>query len=99
MGSAIVGVYGASFSATTATSKMCNGNVYVDDRAYVGTDPLLVQGTLEKRLAIGAVANVGKGAVVPKAVVPGITGAGNPVRFMEKKNYAQYESCTLAILH
>lgn len=69
---------------TFAPGVMCNGNVHVEDRAYIGTGAILRQGTPEKPLVIGAGATVGMGAVVTKDVPAGAVVVGNPARAMEK---------------
>lgn len=69
---------------TFAPGVMCNGNVHIDDGAYIGTGAVLRQGTPEKPLTIGAGAIVGMGAVVTKDVPPGVTVVGNPARILEK---------------
>ncbi|OWQ94138.1 acetyltransferase [Sphingopyxis bauzanensis] len=63
---------------TFAPSVCCNGNVHVQDYAYVGTGAVLKQGTADKPLVIGAGAIVGMGAVVTKDVEPGAVVVGNP---------------------
>jgi len=58
----------------------CNGNVIVEDGAYVGAGAMLRQGTIAKPLVIGAGAVIGMGAVVTRSVTPGTTVIGNPAR-------------------
>ncbi|WP_338446751.1 acetyltransferase [Pelagerythrobacter marensis] len=70
---------------TFAPRVMCNGNIRIEDGAYIGTGAIIRQGTPEKPLVIGAGATVGMGAVVTKDVPPGATVVGNPARIMEKK--------------
>lgn len=65
---------------TFAPGVMCNGNVRVEDHAYIGTGAVLRQGSPGKPLIIGAGAVVGMGAVVTKDVPPGVTVIGNPAR-------------------
>lgn len=65
---------------TFAPHVMCNGNVHIDDDAYIGTGAVLRQGRPDKPLRIGAGAVVGMGAVVTKDVPPGVTVVGNPAR-------------------
>lgn len=70
---------------TFAPGVMCNGNVHIEDHAYIGTGAILRQGTPEKPLVIGTGAIVGMGAVVTKDVLAGATVVGNPARIMEKR--------------
>ncbi|WP_235211581.1 acetyltransferase [Sphingopyxis sp. LC363] len=69
---------------TFAPGVKCNGNVHIEDRAYIGTGAILRQGTPGKPLVIGSGATVGMGAVVTKDVPAGVTVIGNPARVMEK---------------
>lgn len=69
---------------TFAPGVKCNGNVVIEDHAYVGTGAILKQGRPGKPLIIGAGAVVGMGAVVTKSVEPGAVVVGNPARLMEK---------------
>ena len=70
---------------TFAPDVKCNGNVHIEDHAYIGTGAIIKQGTPEKPLVIGKGAIVGMGAVVTKSVPPGVTVIGNPARILEKK--------------
>lgn len=70
---------------TFAPAVKCNGNVVVEDHAYIGTGAVLRQGIPGKPLVIGRGAVVGMGAVVTKDVPPGVTVVGNPARPMEPK--------------
>ena len=63
----------------------CNGNIVIEDHAYIGTGAVIKQGTPEKPLVIGKGAIVGMGAVVTKSVAAGTTVVGNPTRILEKK--------------
>ncbi len=65
---------------TFAPSVKCNGNIVVEDHAYIGTGAILKQGTPEKPLVIGRGAIVGMGAVVTKDVPPHTTVIGNPAK-------------------
>jgi len=65
---------------TFAPSVKCNGNVLIEDHAYIGTGAILRQGKPGKPLVIGRGAVVGMGAVVTKDVPPGVTVVGNPAR-------------------
>lgn len=69
---------------TFAPGVMCNGNVRVEDFAYIGTGVLIKQGTSEQPLVIGKGAIVGMGSVVTRSVPPGATVIGNPARILEK---------------
>lgn len=71
---------------TFAPSVRCNGNVVIEDFAYIGTGAILRQGTHDKPLTIGRGAVVGMGAVVTKDVAPGTTVVGNPARPLVKSN-------------
>lgn len=70
---------------TFAPGVQCNGNVVVQDHAYIGTGAILRQGKPGEPLIIGRGAVVGMGAVVTKNVAPDTTVVGNPARVMEKK--------------
>jgi sugar O-acyltransferase (sialic acid O-acetyltransferase NeuD family) len=69
---------------TFAPSVHCNGNVVVEDHAYIGTGAVIKQGGPGKPLTIGRGAVVGMGAVVTKDVAPGTTVVGNPARVIKK---------------
>lgn len=69
---------------TFAPSVQCNGNVLIEDHAYIGTGAILRQGKPGKPLVIGRGAVVGMGAVVTKDVPPGMTVVGNPARSLVK---------------
>lgn len=69
---------------TFAPAVRCNGNVRIDDHAYIGTGAVLRQGTPGKPLVIGAGAVIGMGAVVTKDVPASATVVGNPARPLEK---------------
>ncbi|WP_284449606.1 acetyltransferase [Pseudoxanthomonas mexicana] len=69
---------------TFAPGVKCNGNVVIEDHAYIGTGAVLKQGSASKPLVIGKGAIVGMGAVVTKDVPPGVTVVGNPARAMDR---------------
>jgi sugar O-acyltransferase (sialic acid O-acetyltransferase NeuD family) len=71
---------------TFAPGVHCNGNVVVEDHAYIGTGAILRQGQIGNPLTIGRGAVVGMGAVVTKNVAPGSTVVGNPARVMEQRS-------------
>jgi sugar O-acyltransferase (sialic acid O-acetyltransferase NeuD family) len=60
----------------------CNGNVVIDDFAYVGSNAVIKQGRPGAPLVIGKGAILGMGAVVTRSVMPGATVVGNPARVM-----------------
>lgn len=65
---------------TFAPGVMCNGNVHIEDNAYIGTGAIIRQGKPGQPLRIGEGAIVGMGAVVTRDVPPGVTVVGNPAR-------------------
>jgi sugar O-acyltransferase (sialic acid O-acetyltransferase NeuD family) len=69
---------------TFAPGVKCNGNVVIEDHAYIGTGAVIKQGSPSKPLVIGRGAVVGMGAVVTKDVPPGATVVGNPAKPMIK---------------
>lgn len=69
---------------TLAPNVTCNGNVILEDHAYIGAGALLKQGKPGSPLVIGKGAVVGMGAVVTKNVPPGVTVVGNPAKAMIK---------------
>lgn len=69
---------------TFAPSVRCNGNIIIEDHAYIGAGAVIKQGTPQKPLVIGKGAIVGMGAVVTKSVPAGVTVVGNPAKLLEK---------------
>jgi len=65
---------------TFAPGVKCNGNVVIEDHAYIGTGAIIKQGEPGRPLVIGRGAVVGMGAVVTKSVAAGETVVGNPAR-------------------
>ncbi len=65
---------------TFAPGVKCNGNVVIEDFAYIGAGAIIKQGRPGSPLVIGRGAIVGMGAVVTKDVPPGVTVVGNPAR-------------------
>lgn len=74
---------------TFAPAVKCNGNVHIEDHAYIGTGAIIKQGTPNKPLVIGKGAVVGMGAVVTKSVPAGVTVVGNPAKPLGKDYYAK----------
>ncbi|SNU15102.1 MULTISPECIES: NeuD/PglB/VioB family sugar acetyltransferase [Acinetobacter] len=70
---------------TFAPGVKCNGNIHIQDHAYIGAGAMIKQGTPDQPLVIGAGAVVGMGAVVTKSVPAGATVVGNPARIVMKK--------------
>jgi len=69
---------------TFAPGVKCNGNIVIEDHAYIGTSAVIKQGKPGQPLVIGRGAVVGMGAVVTKDVPAGATVVGNPARIMNK---------------
>ena len=69
---------------TFAPGVKCNGNIVIEDHAYIGTGAIIKQGRPGQPLVIGKGAVVGMGAVVTKDVAPGATVIGNPAKPLVK---------------
>lgn len=69
---------------TFAPGVKCNGNVHIEDHAYIGAGAVIKQGKPGQPLVIGKGAIVGMGAVVTKSVPAGLTVVGNPARALRK---------------
>jgi sugar O-acyltransferase (sialic acid O-acetyltransferase NeuD family) len=69
---------------TFAPGVKCNGNVVIEDHAYIGAGAVIKQGQPGRPLVIGRGAVIGMGAVVTKSVPPGATVIGNPARQLVK---------------
>lgn len=70
---------------TFAPGVKCNGNIHIEDHAYIGAGAVIKQGTPTQPLVIGRGAVVGMGAVVTKSVPAGVTVVGNPARIVTSK--------------
>lgn len=70
---------------TFAPGVKCNGNVHIEDFAYIGTGAVIKDGAKSQPVVIGRGAVIGMGAVVTKSVPPGATVIGNPARLLVPK--------------
>jgi sugar O-acyltransferase (sialic acid O-acetyltransferase NeuD family) len=70
---------------TFAPGVKCNGNVHIEDHAYIGAGAVIKQGKPGAPLVIGRGAMVGMGAVVTKDVPASATVVGNPARIMSPR--------------
>lgn len=69
---------------TFAPGVKCNGNVQIEDHAYIGAGAVIKQGVPGNPLVIGKGAFIGMGAVVTRSVPRGETVVGNPARTISK---------------
>ncbi len=65
---------------TFGPSVRCNGNIRIEDHAYIGTGAMIRPGSKTLPLIIGRAAVVGMGAVVLSNVPAGAMVFGNPAR-------------------
>lgn len=65
---------------TFAPGVKCNGNIVIEDHAYIGAGAIIKQGLPGHPIVIGRGATVGMGAIVTKSVPAGGTVIGNPAR-------------------
>jgi sugar O-acyltransferase (sialic acid O-acetyltransferase NeuD family) len=65
---------------TFAPGVHCNGNIRIEDHAYLGTGAMIRPGSQTAPIIIGRAAVVGIGAVVLSNVPAGATMLGNPAR-------------------
>ena len=70
---------------TFAPGVKCNGNIHIQDHAYIGAGAMIKQGSPGQPLVVGRGAIVGMGAVVTKSVPAGVTVVGNPARIVESR--------------
>lgn len=69
---------------TLAPGAKINGNVVLEDGAYIGTGAIIKQGAPGNPIIVGKGATVGMGAVVTRSVDAGVTVFGNPAKPMGK---------------
>lgn len=69
---------------TFAPSVKCNGNIHIEDHAYLGTGAVIKQGQPGRPIVIGRGAVIGMGAVVTHDVPPGSVVVGNPAKPLMK---------------
>ncbi len=69
---------------TFAPGVKCNGNVVIEDHAYIGAGAIIKQGQPGAPLVIGRGVVVGMGAVVTKSLPAGTIVVGNPAKPLVK---------------
>jgi sugar O-acyltransferase (sialic acid O-acetyltransferase NeuD family) len=69
---------------TFAPGVRCNGNIVIEDFAYIGSGAIIRQGKPGSPLVIGRGATIGMGAVVTRDVPAGSTVVGNPAHQLRK---------------
>ena len=65
---------------TLAPGVHISGHVHLHERAYVGTGAVIINGTQDNPIIIGADAVIGAGACVTKSVPAGVTVVGVPAK-------------------
>ncbi len=71
---------------TFAPNVHCNGNVTIEDYAYIGTGAIIKPGSSDKPITIGEGAVVGMGSVVNKSIEPYTIVAGNTAKLIGTVN-------------
>lgn len=69
---------------TFAPSVKCNGNVVIENHAYLGSGAIIRPGRAGRPLKIGEAAVIGMGSVVTKDIPPGVTAFGNPAKIIKR---------------
>ncbi len=72
---------------TLAPGVHISGFVTIEREAYLGTGAVVINGTAERRLVIGAGAIIGAGAVVTRNVESGTTVVGSPAKPIAAKSH------------
>lgn len=71
---------------TLAPGVRCNGNVIIEDHAYIGAGSVIINGANDKPLIIGSNSIIGMGSVVITNVDPYATVVGNPARIIRTRS-------------
>ena len=77
---------------TFAPRVNCNGNVTINDLAYIGTSAAIRQGSYGAPILIGRGAIVGMGAIVLNSVPDGVTVVGNPAKPIDPNRLPEHRS-------